>query len=228
MKLNLIFVSGLLMANAGAAPFQNLGFEQVNTNAIAWDRAPIFAPPRGNGPAADLLPGWELFRGSERVSTIGYNLAPIGFVDGLVSLQPQGGLSADLTSHSLFFMTVELEQFYLKQRGDVPADAQFLTFRMGTTQQTPFFASINGVDLVQLNNAYPSFSPIYQADVSPYAGQNVELVIRTGFGGPSSVASIESIAFVVPEPSAYALLALGLGVLGVRWVWRHARQTRRT
>src|SRR5438309_9724027 len=57
-----------------AASFQNFDFDSAVTNIT------LSLPPDegvGYGPAWDLLPGWQLFQGTNQVPSIGYDLNPI-------------------------------------------------------------------------------------------------------------------------------------------------------
>ena len=57
VRITLIGVGGLLVSNfMGAAPFRNLGFDEANVDSTV--------ELIGGGPTPDLLPGWQLFKGS--------------------------------------------------------------------------------------------------------------------------------------------------------------------
>src|SRR5437660_4755940 len=75
MKMRLATVCALvgLSPMLCAATFQNFDFDSAVTNIT------ISLPPDegvGYGPASDLLPGWQLFKGTNQVSSIGYDLNP--------------------------------------------------------------------------------------------------------------------------------------------------------
>ena len=73
--LAIVCALGLALSSAFAATFQNLDFDSATTNIT------LSLPPDqgvGYGPASDLLPGWQLFQGTDPVSPlVGYNLNPI-------------------------------------------------------------------------------------------------------------------------------------------------------
>src|SRR5438876_3416664 len=86
--LSLLFFLSLCVCTF-AAQFQNLGFDGANTNNA------VPANPERDvfGPAAEILPGWQLFRGGEAQADIGLNLSPIGGgVASLYGLQNRLGL----------------------------------------------------------------------------------------------------------------------------------------
>src|SRR5689334_1245010 len=64
-----------------AASFVSLDFEAANTNNVFFD-----SPESGTGTALDLLPGWQLFKGSEQVTSVLLNKTSVaGGVANLVS-----------------------------------------------------------------------------------------------------------------------------------------------
>jgi hypothetical protein len=68
MNCYYLFGSLLLLLPAQADPFINLGFDEANTSKLEQ----VFGPPqpvlKGVGLVSDLLPGWQLYHGSEAVS----------------------------------------------------------------------------------------------------------------------------------------------------------------
>src|SRR5262245_34266808 len=106
---------------ADAASFQNLGFDDANTNNV---RDPDGIPPiHLFGPASEVLPGWQLFRGGVPQTEIGLNHTPIG--GGVASLYDRQSRDALPVSGSYSFaMYPEMNQPYsLVQMGAVPLDA---------------------------------------------------------------------------------------------------------
>src|SRR6478609_1537519 len=112
-----------------AAPFENLAFDQANTNrVIPQDGAPF----RGVGTTEDLLPGWQLSKGAAPQATLGLNLSLLG--PGYATL-----ISADQSDsfqfpvegkYALYLVGSPGNQdpFSISQRGEVPLDARLLTF----------------------------------------------------------------------------------------------------
>jgi hypothetical protein len=80
-------------------------------------------------------------------------------------------------------------------------------------RRLPFAVSINGINLsppIQNAGDIPDGTTI-RVDVSPFAGQNVELRLTTSRGpfGSEGDHELDAITFVVPEPSVLTLLGVG-------------------
>lgn len=119
----LLFLVVSASTSVVAAPFQNLNFEQANTNSVGFSNP--LAPLDLFGPSTDLLPGWQMSRGTNLLTSIGFNRISLAFVDiGGVSLNSQDPIEGKF---SLFVrvpggLGVQ-EPFSLVQRGDIPSDA---------------------------------------------------------------------------------------------------------
>ncbi len=200
---------------ASAASFQNLGFDLANTNTLT---AQPGTPLRGTGPTTDLLPGWELFKGSTPQATLGLNLNPLtlGYATLISADQSQyfGFPVEEAYALHLVGSAGNQDPWTLSQRGDIPNDAQLLSYRYSGY---PFLLSLNGTPLQPVTQTANS-----QAfDISRFAGQTVDLTFTAlGPAMPTQAGAsyIDSITFAVPENSPIALLPLGLLVL---WLGRH-------
>jgi hypothetical protein len=232
---------------AGAAPFQNLGFDNGRLNIT--ERVP---PPSGigYGPSEDLLSGWRLLRGARELATVGYDILPPGF--GFVTLvdtsfrtatQATTALPVDVRFSLALFpagpeggLLEPYTPYQLVQTGDVPPDAQSIRF---FNYGGPFEVRVNGlpISLIYDHQSNPAFPALRMAevvgDISAFAGETVELRFVTidnppGLGPISFdnvLNGIDSIRFSpepIPEPSAWLLLGLG-GVGLLAW---HRRQRR--
>lgn len=205
-----------------AAPFQNLDFESAMTNALV----PV-TPGLGTGGTSlisDLLPGWQLYRGTNLLDTMGYNYftSPFAFTGGatLIGRDYVEGFAFEekLSLRLAVPGGLNPDPFILVQRGDIPEGARFLAF---TYRWLPFTVSINGVDLPPSIN--PGSPTTIFDDISQFAGQNVELSFRTSatsLSGSTGWHDLDSIAFLIPEPSTNALLSLGAVALAGGWMWR--------
>jgi len=220
-----------------SASFHNLDFDAADTSRlIASDIPGVFY-----GTPEDLLPGWQLTRTPGQLPlpslpVVWLNLSP---EHGLVSLIDQN-YRPDLPESHRFpvagrfsfamypefaFPSFEPYPFRLKQVGDVPNDAMSISF---ATFGNPVSLFVNGTEVPTIM----IFDPLegdpnarkaqMLADISSYAGQNVELEFSTAqnqhFG--SVTFGIDSIYFSpvpVPEPSVWAIFGLGAVVLGWRW-----------
>ncbi len=68
-KIIVVLIWTIPQINGSSAPFQNLGFDEANTNGV---------PPGNFGPASQLLRGWRLFNELGEPTFIGYNANTIG------------------------------------------------------------------------------------------------------------------------------------------------------
>jgi PEP-CTERM motif len=85
--------------------------------------------------------------------------------------------------------------------------------------------TFNGQPLTFLTTGSTANYIIYTADISAYAGQTGQLLFADPYytntqGGPASIDNIQFSSSSVPEPSAFALGALGTLLLGFRR-WRN-------
>jgi hypothetical protein len=213
---------------AWAASFQNLGFDDANTNSAISYPDP-FGRPALQGPITDLLPGWSLslesmasinatnmyvnYHGLEDTTTLVSNPARSPF-----QFNVQGKYALYL--EHLGFPT---NNFTLSQTGDIPSNSMQLHF---TYKGDPFAISINGV---QLQPLYPPTSDLQNTvgyDIKAFAGQTVQLTltqISNPINNNSAESYLDSIAFVVPEPSTLTLLSVGIGLR--LWSRRPIRRT---
>ncbi|MEO8426551.1 MAG: hypothetical protein ABI651_05490 [Verrucomicrobiota bacterium] len=199
-----------------AAPFQNLGFDEAITNRLSPADPPFHD---GLGTSIDLLPGWQLFLGTNPVSAVGMNWKVPGF--GFASLYNQAynqdvprwfeGLYLGLLPGQDTGSNVIEAPFSLVQTGDIPADAASIHFL--SYNQRPELKLNNAVLPVTYNYFAPGpAAPVFEgvADVSAFAGQTVELEFTT----PTSFLfhGLDSISFspqIIPEPGPRMLFGLG-------------------
>src|SRR6266568_3468446 len=221
------------------APFQDLGFDDANTNDLYTTGFPP-ALGLGFGTFGDLLPGWQLSLGSRPYTdALWVNLA--GFDFGLASLYsrnntvfapinhfPVSGLYsfAMLPSYGINGMPGPYTPFILSQTGDVPANAQSLHF---TIYGSPFEVRVNDTLLpVSYSQGPATANPNTRtsdavADISAFAGQTVTLKFTTldTDGLNTIVNGLDSIYFApVPEPGVSTVFSVGLLGLGALWLLR--------
>ncbi len=205
IKLVAILTASVAALQVLGAAFQNLGFDEANTNRL--ERAPDGGPllPGLHGSAADLLPGWTLFLNDTKYD------GPVYWGLGYVNLP---GLSKapniDLIHGYYFEFRNDIignfvADFRIQQKGMVPADAwELLAFDYSCMY-------INGVELAY--ETRPGFN-LGAYNVREFAGQEVLLEFRTyNNKGERGGISIDLLGFAVPEPSEWALLATGAAVL---------------
>jgi len=181
-----------------AAPFQNLGFDEGNTNTVDFPfPSGMGEPPFGFGPIEDLLPSWMLYDGNTKFTRLGYNLEEISDTTSLITTNNgyfpiEGPYALRLGGRADLSMV---------QTGDIPSNARFLRYDFSGI---PFSVTINGVTLPH-NFGFlspPNYRTNAVFDVSEFAGQNVELkfkLVNLGPMGYGNTGFLDSLTFVVGD-----------------------------
>ena len=200
-----------------AAAFQNLDFDQANTNNVVPYQGGQFG---GTGAVGDLLPGWKLYAsGATNViqeTTMFFNGGLPGV--GSYGWAALGSVNQNLPSrvfHSPPY-SLSLEPAFeidLVQVGHVPADVRSIRF---ISSGNVFSLQMSGTPVpLTYSQLYPGYneSPTYQAvgDISAFAGGTFEMRLIVGNLHGGTIDSIEFIS--VPEPSTGILLLLGGGMV---------------
>lgn len=236
--MKICFAFGCLVLSVPAAtpaPFINLDFELADlTRAetkITLFPNPIAPEPLlfGTGLVSDLLPGWTLYLAERpaEVMAVGsgfldttdpYRIpthAALLTTDKHLSLIPLGFLGSKVEGNYALLLDnfrrgdeLGTRSIYLSQTGDVPEHAQWLTYRVLTPHTV---VAING-SRPSTEALIPGDPSLRFLDVTPWAGQTVELTIGIAF---DSFAAVDSLAFVVPEPGTVTLLGLGAACLAL-------------
>jgi|ERR1035441_8985888 hypothetical protein len=200
-----------------AQDFQNLDFE-------AAQNIPVF-DPHGHPwtmSAADALPGWTCFYGTNQFVRAWYNdLAldspAVGIMGGaspLFALVPTGLLDGQYCA-SLQAGTVSTGSSYpasIGQTVQIPSTAKSITF----SGSYAFSVSFAG-NPIPMGISVPEGSyTVYAGDISQFAGQTGELLI-TSTNHFSFMDDIQFSPTAIPEPSAFDLTAAALMLLfGIR------------
>jgi hypothetical protein len=219
----------LTVLHLRGAPFQNLDFEMANPANLFTQRVEFIDLVYGC--AEDLIPGWRVMRDEWEHRLVGFNTGvsleggPSVFDATAFSLAPpregwrppDGGFGFGMLGETPSTVTED----YISQRGDVPADARYLSFRQ-YTYSGAIAPRVNGEGLPFL--AGNSVWSIW--DISAHAGKEVELSFHWySIGFPiGETAFMDSIVFDVPEPGAWSLALLGGAVLGLGRVARSRRR----
>ena len=234
-----------------AAAFINMGFDSP---AIpGWFPSQIPGPSFGGGPGEFIRPGWNT--GPQTQSAVGYNYSQ-RFI-GRASLLDRdfrdthfgsnarvpvvGNYSLGIWPLSLTVTGGVYDPYVLWQKGDIPADARSLQFlHQGPLDQGDDLQVFVGGELrslvalpdVPTGDPELPFFRYLAVDVSPFAGQTVELRFEfrsRGYddfgdfprlpGQPNAQSHIlDDLSFsplpAVPEPATWALLGLGAAALG--------------
>jgi hypothetical protein len=198
----LCFVGCILAAAQvlDAAPFQNLGFDDANTNNLVNG---IWGAPE------DLLTGWTI---SPSQKAIGVNAITIG--SGYVSLWSGNGIGSIPPAEGRFLLDFDgppgfAEQWTLSQTADIPIEARAIHF---ISSDAHVSLTLNGADVPLVYvprriNLISELNDVY-GDISAFAGQTVDMAFTTSITVGRLDAGLDSIAFVVPEPAPWALLVL--------------------
>jgi len=131
----------LAVVPVGAAPFQNFGFEEAQTNSLTHVDPSFFSPTTAFGSTTDLLPAWQLFQGDEEITMMSFNGSTWfgNTFQSIIDLNNPEGATVIEGRYSLLLTEGSGnegdEPYFLTQRGDIPADADELTFR--TTPAVP-------------------------------------------------------------------------------------------
>jgi hypothetical protein len=221
MKISSIILFGqAILGFAGfAAPFQNLGFDDANTNRLTIVSSnPLIPGPGGRGSAADLLPGWTLFSGNTTVSEIQLNTRLLGggVYGNLISKEAEEFFQVPVDGRFALQTVGADPWFSLVQRGDLSADIRFLRYSYLGNSLRVFMDGVEVGDPFFSSSASMTNKVI---DVSAFAGRTVELRFQgtREFGGAGPF-TIDSVAFLVPEPGYLSLAAIGVLVLGFNYV----------
>jgi hypothetical protein len=206
----------LTVATSGlsAAPFRNLGFEEVNPVYTS-----TFTDNGGDGVGftMNLMPGWAIANvDGTQMGVVGINArANFGGITLFTSETELPNVNPIEGKYGLWLAYSSLDEHYtLSQEGDVPADAGALSFAI--------FNSLNTYELRMNGNPIPlredGTGQLY-GDVSAFAGSHVTLELETyqpsgPFPGPSGSHLLDDIQFVaIPEPSTWVLLIGGIALL---------------
>jgi hypothetical protein len=200
--------------------FQNLGFEAVRN-------VPLFDPQAHPWymPAADALPGWACYVGSEQIHSVLYNnftldAAALGVASSTAAFVPNAlpvgvyslSLQAGIATSGVY------SSASIAQVGQIPSDAKSIRFR-GYEQVTGgigFSVTFGGNPIPLTTIMTGDDVKLYGGDISRFAGESGELRITS----ISHFSYLDGLVFspvAVPEPPTSALLLGGLTLL---FFWR--------
>jgi hypothetical protein len=222
IKPSLILYYLIAVQSIRSQGFMNLNFEQ----------AVVSHPPGLDGYvyASTAIPGWPAYFNGSLQSIIGYdaiNLDEAGiFLED--SNAPGGG--GPLPIQGNYSVLLQASSFAIDhtvsigQTGTIPSTAQSLIFfgslaanTLGENLQLTF----NGQALsyVAISNALNY--TVYEADISPFAGQTGQVLFTAPVQTYALLDNIQFSSLPIPEPSTFALAALGGLLFGFRR-WRNS------
>ena len=206
----LLALAGACSMPVHAQEFVNLDFDQATLPQPLPPGPQVFA-------WSDALPGWNHSAG-DSTEHVYLQVGHIGFSQWYAILDttfsPFGSASDAYAAglHSGTFREQEprgdFTTAFLSQTGRVPVGAQTLSLLANTPQ---FGIALNGTSIAMQADGPDRWI----GDISAFAGQVVELRITDGVVDPmSTFLVVDEIRFLpVPEPSTFALTALGVLVL---------------
>lgn len=191
---------------------------------LDFETADITVAPPGTGPSTATLSGWTAYV-SPSISNPTYETSTI-FYDTLAvdlggifledqnapsSLRPIQGI------YSIFLQGASLIEAgtvaSIGQTATIPNTAESLTYWSGGG---PLQVTFNGLPIDFLVTGTTANYNIYSADISAYAGETGQLLFTAPFQTSALLDNIQFSNSPVPEPSAFALTALGTLLLGFR------------
>ena len=191
-----------------AQGFINLDFESAR-----------FTPHPNGGSfvyASNAIAGWTPYLGGIAKDYVAYNDASLG--GALITIDDtnnfQGYTPVEGKYFSILFgaSSAGHASASIGQTGQVPLSSQsilFWSFIFGSLN-----VSFNGNPLSFATTGFTSNNyTLYQADISPYAGQIGELLFSAPFNTAAIIDNIQFSITAVPEPGALALAIVGAALI---------------
>jgi hypothetical protein len=185
-------------------------------------------------PPSNLTPGWTTYYGTANNPT--YEPAGVAYDD--ISLggpsvfledkndqgtQPIQGNDSVLLfgAEGIIYVPIEDQlSASIGQNGTVPTTAQSMTFWCSQSQwlngSSSLQVTFNGLPIDYLVTGSTAAYTIYAADISAYAGKTGQLLFTAPVDTVALLDNIQFSSSSVPEPSEFALSALGALLLGFR------------
>ncbi|MCC6819174.1 MAG: PEP-CTERM sorting domain-containing protein [Verrucomicrobia subdivision 3 bacterium] len=189
----------------GQGTFQNLDFESAALVSVPGD-------PFGSVYAAQALPGWTGYIGTQQATSVWNNNIPVGGAFPFISIDgPDFPFPNHMQGHYYLTLGAGIDSLgnpipaALAQTGQVPGTARAVHF-LATAQVNLSFA---GHPMV----VFPLGNGQFGADISPFASQAGELRFEVN----NSIPRLDFIQFSdqpIPEPSTLGLFAIGTLFLG--------------
>src|SRR5258705_10472509 len=124
MKSLFLIVTLIAFSQTFAVPFQNLDFEEANTNTTQFFTSSTEPFLRGSGPIADLLPGWQIYHGTTQLTSTGYNYGQLANGWDTIVTDSEApiylGRYTSIDGKYAPVFVPDDQPFYLLQRGDIP------------------------------------------------------------------------------------------------------------
>ena len=196
--------------------FVNLNFEEATVSTVPGYSFYVYA--------SNAIPGWTASLDSTPQSIIGYDTVSLG--GAAVFLEDSSSSVAPLQGeYSILFQGAEGNP---NQNGGDPLTASISQTAQipSTTQSLTFWGNLSGAGVeVTIDGQIIPYTAIgnganciiYGADVSEFAGLTETLSFVTPANSETLLDNIQFSTSPLPEPSAFALWALGGLSLALRW-----------
>ena len=199
-----VFFCRLLLVLSFGAEFQNLGFDDADTGDLTTPSSPR---PTGSSTVVKLLPGWNLYLGSDLQSGLFVNqpLLPPQVDYAELGDRQEYGLTEGRFALQLRRASPDSPSWRLEQTGTIPIGIQLLTYRKWYFEME---VRIDGQVVPPLNPQSPenltSLTNLFY-DVSAFAGREVKLEFigasgPYGWPGFEGIAYIDTIVFLAAQP----------------------------
>ncbi len=210
MKTILLVIILFIGRRCHSQGFVNMDFENASV-MLAGDSDHVYAN--------SAIPGWTAYNSGATQSVIYYNTKSLG--GSLVALEDINDIFGPLPIEGDYSVLLDgpspgIEtSAAIGQTGTIPITAQSLTFFVGV-----HFGSLqltfNGQNISYGAVGSGANYTIYGADISSYAGQTGQLLFTAPVNNNALLDNIQFSTTPVPEPSQFALGALGALLLGFR------------
>jgi hypothetical protein len=218
-----ILISGLTIVAVqvqGQGTFRNLDFELA--------QVPTSTPAGTLVPTGSAVPFWTAYLGNDQQSTVQYNQLYLG--SGSVDLLTSDGPYSMSVFQGRYGVALQAGGPFggggggdasISQTGAIPQNALTLLFAASAPYGAGWTVSVGGqvLPVVQLQQINAN-SFIYGADIAAFVGKTEDLKFTAllGTGSPLVNMFLDGIQFSpnsIPEPSVFAVAALGGILIGI-------------